>query len=106
MADAYLKRRDLVLGLLREIPGIKTHVPEGAFYFFPDVSSFFGKSVGDRKVENAEDFCLYILNEAHVSLVAGSAFGAPNSVRLSYAASDEELVEALKRLKEAVERLK
>lgn len=106
MADAYLKRRDLVLGLLRDIPGIKTHVPEGAFYFFPDVSSFFGKSVGDRKIKNADDFCLYILNEAHVSLVAGSAFGAPNSVRLSYAASDEELVEALKRLKEAVKRLK
>ena len=106
MADAYLKRRDLVLGLLRSISGIKTHVPEGAFYFFPDVSSFFGKSIGDRKIENSDDFCLYILNEAHVSLVAGSAFGAPNSVRLSYAASDQELVEALKRIKEAVEKLK
>lgn len=104
MAEAYLRRRDLVLGLLENIPGIKTHVPEGAFYFFPDVSSFFGKSIGDQKIENADDFCLYILNEAHVSLVTGAAFGSPNCVRISYAASDEELVEALKRIKEAVEK--
>jgi len=106
MADAYLRRRDLVLGLLQNIPGIKTHVPEGAFYFFPDVSAFFGKSAGEQKIENADDFCLYILNEAHVSLVTGAAFGSPNCVRLSYAASDEELVEALKRIKEAVGKLK
>ena len=106
MAAAYLRRRDLVLGLLENIPGIKTHVPEGAFYFFPDVSSFFGKSVGDQKIDNADDFCLYILNEAHVSLVTGAAFGSPNCVRISYAASDEELVEALKRIKEAVEKIK
>ncbi len=106
MAQAYLRRRDLVLGLLENIPGIKTHVPEGAFYFFPDVSSFFGKSVGDQKIGNADDFCLYILNEAHVSLVTGAAFGSPNCVRISYAASDEELVEALKRIKEAVEKIK
>ncbi len=106
MAQAYLRRRDLVLGLLENIPGIKTHVPEGAFYFFPDVSSFFGKSAGDQRIENADDFCLYILNEAHVSLVTGAAFGSPNCVRISYAASDEELVEALKRIKEAVEKIK
>jgi aspartate aminotransferase len=106
MAQAYLRRRDLVLGLLENIPGVKTHVPEGAFYFFPDVSSFFGKSVGDQKIENADDFCLYILNEAHVSLVTGAAFGSPNCVRISYAASDDELVEALKRIKEAVEKIK
>lgn len=106
MAQAYLRRRDLVLGLLENIPGVKTHVPEGAFYFFPDVSSFFGKSVGDQKIEDADDFCLYILNEAHVSLVTGAAFGSPNCVRISYAASDEELVEALKRIKEAVEKIK
>ena len=105
MAKAYLRRRDLVLKLLENIPGIKTHVPEGAFYFFPDVSSFFGKSAGNQKIENADDFCLYILNDAHVSLVTGAAFGAPNCIRLSYAASDEELVEALKRIKEAVEKL-
>ncbi|SHM64455.1 aspartate aminotransferase [Cyclobacterium lianum] len=106
MAAAYLKRRDLVLELLRDIPGIKTHVPEGAFYFFPDVSSFFGKSAGDFKINTAGDFCLYLLNEAHVSLVTGEAFGAPNSVRLSYAASEEELKEALKRIKNALENVK
>ena len=105
MASAYLRRRDLVLGLLENIPGIKTHVPEGAFYFFPDVSSFFGKSTGGQTIENADDFCLYILKEAHVSLVTGAAFGSPNCVRISYAASDEELVEALKRIKEAVAKL-
>ncbi|MFC4872161.1 pyridoxal phosphate-dependent aminotransferase [Negadavirga shengliensis] len=106
MAEAYLRRRDLVLELLRDIPGIKTHVPEGAFYFFPDVSGTFGKSYGDQKIGNADDFCLYILNEAHVSLVTGAAFGAPDCVRLSYAASEEELKEALKRIKTAVEKLK
>ncbi|MBD8488385.1 pyridoxal phosphate-dependent aminotransferase [Echinicola sp. CAU 1574] len=105
MEEAYKSRRELVLGLLRDIPGIKTHVPEGAFYFFPDVTAFFGKSVGENKIENADDFCLYILNEAHVSLVTGAAFGAPNCVRLSYAASEAELKEALKRIKDAVANL-
>ncbi len=107
MAAAYLKRRDLVLALLRDIPGIKTHVPEGAFYFFPDISAFFGKSTPENKtIESAGDFCLYLLNEAHVSLVTGAAFGAPNSVRLSYAASESELKEALKRIKESLAKLK
>tara|TARA_R110001592_G_scaffold40757_2_gene133567 strand:- start:31671 stop:32840 length:1170 start_codon:yes stop_codon:yes gene_type:complete len=105
MAAAYLQRRDLVLDLLRDIPGIKTHVPEGAFYFFPDVSAFFGKSAGDQKIENADDFCLYVLKEANVSLVTGAAFGAPDSIRLSYAASEAELKEALKRLKEVLAKL-
>ncbi|MFO7824764.1 MAG: pyridoxal phosphate-dependent aminotransferase [Cyclobacterium sp.] len=106
MAAAYLRRRDLVLQLLKDIPGIKTHVPEGAFYFFPDVSGFFGKTAGDFKIETADDFCLYLLNEAHVSLVTGAAFGAPESVRLSYAASEDELKEALKRMKTALEKVK
>jgi aspartate aminotransferase len=105
MAAAYLKRRDLVLELLRDIPGIKTHVPEGAFYFFPDVSAFFGKSAGGQKIETADDFCLYVLKEANVSLVTGAAFGAPDSVRLSYAASEAELKEALKRIKEVLAKL-
>jgi aspartate aminotransferase len=105
MAAAYLRRRDLVLELLRDIPGIKTHVPEGAFYFFPDVSAFFGKSAGGQKIETADDFCLYVLKEANVSLVTGAAFGAPNSVRLSYAASEAELKEALKRIKEVLAKL-
>ncbi|EOZ93228.1 Aspartate aminotransferase [Indibacter alkaliphilus LW1] len=106
MEEAYFKRRELVLNLLKDIPGIKTHIPEGAFYFFPDVTAFFGKKAGDYKINNADDFCLYILEKANVSLVTGAAFGAPNCVRLSYAASEEELVEALKRIKEACSALK
>ena len=102
MADAYLRRRDLVLGLIQDIPGIKTHVPEGAFYFFPDVSAFFGKSAHGYDVKTADDLCLYLLAIANVSLVTGEAFGAPKCVRLSYAASDEELVEAMKRIKRAL----
>lgn len=106
MEAAYLRRRNLVLELLREIPGIKTHVPEGAFYFFPDVTAFFGKSDGDLVIKDADDFCLYILKEAYVSLVTGAAFGAPDCIRLSYAASDEELKMALKKIKEATAKLK
>jgi aspartate aminotransferase len=102
MTKAYLKRRGLVLELLREIPGIKTHVPEGAFYFFPDVTAFFGKSAHGQTISNADDLCLYLLSVANVSLVTGGAFGAPNCVRLSYAASEEDLVEALKRIKKAL----
>jgi aspartate aminotransferase len=102
MADQYLIRRDLVLGLLRDIPGIKTHVPEGAFYFFPDVTAFFGKSAHGHSVANADDLCLYLLAVANVSLVTGSAFGAPNCVRISYAASEAELIEAMKRIKKAL----
>ncbi len=102
MEKAYLKRRELLLGLLRDIPGIKTHVPEGAFYFFPDVTAFFGKSTSEYKIANADDFCLYILEKANVSLVTGAAFGAPDCVRLSYAASEIELIEAMKRIKEAL----
>ncbi|MBC6367280.1 pyridoxal phosphate-dependent aminotransferase [Algoriphagus sp. AK58] len=102
MATEYLKRRDLVLGLLRDIPGIKTHVPEGAFYFFPDVTAFFGKSAHGHSVANADDLCLYLLAVANVSLVTGSAFGAPNCVRISYAASEAELIEAMKRIKKAL----
>lgn len=102
MAAAYFRRRELVMGLLKDIPGIKTHVPEGAFYFFPDVTSFFGKSAHGHTVKDADDLCLYLLDVAHVSLVTGGAFGAPSCIRLSYAASDEELVEALKRMKKAL----
>ena len=102
MADAYFKRRGIVLELLQDIPGIKTHIPEGAFYFFPDVTAFFGKSAQGHTVKDADDLCLYLLDIANVSLVTGAAFGAPNCVRLSYAASEEELVEALKRIKKAL----
>ena len=102
MAKAYLKRRSLVHGLLEDIPGIKTNMPQGAFYFFPDVSSYFGKSDGETTIHNASDFCIYLLEKAHVSLVTGEAFGAPNCIRLSYAASEENLIEALKRIKETL----
>lgn len=102
MAEAYFKRRELVMGLLKDIPGIKTHVPEGAFYFFPDVTAFFGKSAHGHTVNNADDLCLYLLEVANVSLVTGAAFGAPACVRLSYAASEDDLKEALARLKKAL----
>lgn len=106
MKTAYLKRRDLVLGKLDEIQGIKTNVPEGAFYIFPDVSDFFGKSFGDRRIENATDLSMYLLEEAHVALVTGEAFGDANCVRISYAASEEQLIEACARIKEALSKLK
>jgi len=102
MTEAYFKRRALVLDLLRDIPGIKTHVPQGAFYFFPDVTAFFGKSAHGQTINSADDLCLYLLSVANVSLVTGGAFGAPNCVRLSYAASEEDLIEALKRIKKAL----
>ena len=105
MAKAYQRRRDLVLDLLKEIPGIQTYVPHGAFYLFPDVSAYFGKSDGEQTIKDASDFCMYVLNKAHVSLVTGEAFGAPECVRLSYAASDEQLKEAMRRLKETLAQL-
>jgi len=106
MAKTYLRRRDLVISLLNEIDGIKTNTPQGAFYIFPDVSSFFGKSDGEQTIETSYDLCMYLLNKAHVSLVDGSAFGSPDCLRLSYAASDENLIEAVKRMKEALALLK
>jgi aspartate aminotransferase len=102
MAVQYLKRRDLMLDLLRAIPGIKTHVPEGAFYFFPDVTAFFGKSAHGHQVNNADELCMYLLAIANVSLVTGSAFGADNCIRISYAASEADLIEAMKRMKKAL----
>ncbi|WP_288373350.1 pyridoxal phosphate-dependent aminotransferase [uncultured Algoriphagus sp.] len=105
MAEAYFNRRQLVLDLLQEIPGIKTHIPEGAFYFFPDVTAFFGKSAHGHTIKDADDLCLYLLEVANVSLVTGGAFGAPNCVRLSYAASEDELKEALKRIKKTLAEL-
>ncbi|MDO1444747.1 pyridoxal phosphate-dependent aminotransferase [Rhodocytophaga aerolata] len=105
MAQAYLRRRDLVLSLLKEIPGIKTFTPKGAFYVFPDVSDYFGKTDGKTTIQTADDLCMYILNKVYVSLVTGDAFGAPNCIRISYAASDESLTEALRRVKEALAQL-
>ena len=106
MVEAYRKRRTLVYDLLSEIPGFKVNMPTGAFYFFPDISAYFGKSDGETIIENASDFSMYILGKAHVSIVEGGAFGEPNCVRLSYAASEEDLKEAISRIKEAVSKLK
>lgn len=105
MVEEYHKRRDIVYNLLKEIPGVKSNYPEGAFYFFPDVSSFFGKSDGATTVKNADDLCIYLLEKAHVSLVSGSAFGDDNCVRLSYAASESDLRKALQRMKDALGKL-
>ncbi len=106
MEKTYLHRRDLVISLLAEIEGIKTNLPQGAFYVFPDVRSFFGKSDGETTIQNSDDLCMYILNKAHVSLVPGDAFGAPNCLRLSYAASDENIRKAVKRMKKVLALLK
>jgi aspartate aminotransferase len=105
MNDAFRKRRDLVYLLLKEMPGFKTNLPDGAFYFFPDVSSYFGKSFKGNKINNADDLCMYLLNNAHVGMVTGAAFGSPDNVRLSYATSEKNLQEAMRRVKEALAEL-
>jgi len=105
MAAAYKKRRQLVLDLLADIPGVKANEPQGAFYVFPDMSAFFGKTDGDTTVKDANDLALYILAKAHVSTVSGAAFGSPNCIRISYAASDEDLKAALLQIKEALAQL-
>jgi aspartate aminotransferase len=106
MVEEYRKRRDIVYNLLKEIPGIKANYPEGAFYFFPDVSFYYGKTDGQRSIKNADDLCIYLLEVAHVSLVTGDAFGDARCIRLSYAASEKELREAMLRIKEALLKLK
>lgn len=102
MVEAYKKRREIVYELLKDIPGIKANYPQGAFYFFPDVSYYYGKSDGERTVKNGDDLCMFLLEKAHISLVPGSAFGDDNCVRLSYAASEEDLREALARMKKVL----
>jgi len=102
MVDEFKIRRDIVVGLLREIDGFKVNVPEGAFYVFPDISAFFGKTMDGIKIENANDFSLFILEKANVATVTGDAFGAPNCIRMSYAASELQLREAIKRIKKAL----
>ncbi len=105
MRDAFKQRRDLVLGLLDEIPGFKTNLPKGAFYIFPDVSALFGKTYQGQTIESSNDLCMFLLEEGHVGLVPGEAFGNSNCLRISYAASEEQLREALRRIKEAVAKL-
>jgi aspartate aminotransferase len=102
MIDEFLKRRDIVLELLNEIEGFNVNVPEGAFYVFPDVSHFFGKTLRGKTINNATDFSLYLLDEALVATVTGDAFGNPNCIRISYAASEEQLRAAIKQIKEVL----
>lgn len=102
MIGAFKSRRKLVLDALSEIPGLVSNKPGGAFYVFPNVSSFFGKSFNGRKISNSDELCMYLLEEGHVALVGGDAFGDPNCMRISYAASEKTLTEAMKRIKNAL----
>lgn len=106
MREAFRERRDIVLSMLEEIPGIHSNHPDGAFYVFPDVSAYFGKTDGHVIIQNADDFCDYVMTSAYVGLVSGSAFGDPNCFRLSYAASEAQLREAIRRMKEVLGRLR
>ncbi len=105
MRKGFQQRRDLIVKLAKDIPGFEVNIPEGAFYLFPKISSFFGKSDGKTTIENSTDFALYLLETAHVASVGGDAFGSPECFRMSYATSDENIKEALRRIKEAVKRL-
>jgi aspartate aminotransferase len=102
MTDEFKVRRDLILGLLSEIEGFETNTPEGAFYVFPNISFFFGKTLHGRTINNASDFSMYLLEEALVATVDGESFGNPDCIRISYAASQEQIIEAIKRIKKAV----
>ena len=102
MVEAFHKRRDLVVGLINEIPGLKINVPEGAFYVFPDVSEYFGKTLKGNLIKDATDFSMYLLSEANVATVTGEAFGNPDCIRFSYATSEELLTEAMRRIKEVL----
>ena len=102
MVDEFKLRRDLILSLLNDIDGFKCNTPDGAFYVFPDVSYFFGKTIGGYKINNASDMSLFLLDKALVATVTGDAFGDPNCIRISYAASQDQLIEAIKRIKKAV----
>ena len=102
MVDEFKSRRELIINLLKELEGFKLNEPKGAFYVFPDISSFFGKTMNGKKINNASDFAIYLLEEAHVATVTGDAFGSPNNIRISYAASNENIINAVKRIKKAV----
>jgi aspartate aminotransferase len=105
MQKAFQRRRDLIVKLAKEIPGLEVNVPEGAFYLFPKCSSFFGKSYNGQTVKDSDDLAMYLLTEAHVATVGGASFGAPDCFRMSYATSDENIVEAMNRIKEALAKL-
>ena len=107
MRQAFERRRDLIVKLAKDIPGLEVNVPEGAFYLFPKCSSFFGKTAPDGSViKNSTDFAMYLLETGHVATVGGDAFGDPQCFRMSYATSDENIVEAMRRIKETLAKLK
>ncbi len=106
MREAFQRRRDLIVKLAKEIPGLEVNVPQGAFYLFPKCSYYFGKSFGDRQIKDAGDLAMYLLEEGHVACVGGAAFGAPECFRMSYATSDENIVKAIARIKDALAKLK
>jgi aspartate aminotransferase len=105
MREAFRKRRDIVYKLMSELDGVKVNLPEGAFYFFPDVTYYFGKSYNGKTINDADELSIYLLEEAHVSTVGGDSFGDKKSIRMSYAASEEKLVEAMARIKAALSKL-
>jgi aspartate aminotransferase len=105
MRDAFKKRRDLVLASLNEIPGLKTNTPDGAFYIFFDISSYFGKSYNTYTIKNSHDISMFLLEEGNIALVSGDAFGDDNCIRFSYAAAEKTLIEAVKRIKESLAKL-
>jgi len=105
MQDAFLKRRNLLISLMKEVPHIKVNNPGGAFYLFPEVSYYFGKKYGDTTIKDAKDLCMYLLNVGHVAMTPGGAFGAPNYIRLSYATSEDIIREAVTRIKNALSEL-
>ena len=106
MRQAFERRKNLIVKLAKEIPGLEVNDPQGAFYLFPKCSSYFGKADGERRIENSTDFAMYLLEVGHVATVGGDAFGSPECFRMSYATSDENIVEAVKRIKEALARLR
>ncbi len=106
MRKVFNKRRDLIVSLAREIPGLEVNEPQGAFYLFPKCDSFFGKSDGDRRIDTAEDLAMYLLEVGHVATVGGTAFGSPECIRFSYATSEQNIIEAFRRVKETLARLK
>jgi aspartate aminotransferase len=106
MINAFESRKKLVYDYLTNMEGVKVNDPEGAFYFFPDISSFFGKKAGNRRIENATDLSMYVLEEANLALVTGEAFGDPNCIRISYATDEETLIKAMQRLGDALKNIK
>ena len=106
MRQAFERRRDLIVKLAKEIPGLEVNQPQGAFYLFPKCDSFYGKSAGNRTINDADDLAMYLLEVGHVACVGGTSFGAPECIRMSYATSDENIVEAMRRIKEALAQLK